>query len=344
MEAKYTISVCSPIGYPMRVISVSAFCGDKERDVFANPNEHWEEMPRVCVIEFNAYSMPDSLHLEWLSVVERKCYHIDTILNAQRAELLWKKRDEESEDITDKYGYVVFGLAPYGGVTVWLASKLKWELVETLKAEEYTPGLEVATPQVINDVCRQIMEIDEEARKATEYGLPQRNMFDLWMKQYRYRYVVLEEYWNGEAWMQYDAEDEEYDEMFTNVIKDQRYDGTRDQLNDGGLLRYHEAGRPKRLCVGWEQQGFNYSAFFWLDDKPIATAFERLMMMDLSASIDILVRLDPLTQHFALALNTESLMQPMEVPQEAYQLLVFKERLEFYRSENYNQPDEAWLW
>ena len=328
----------------MRVISVSAFCGDKEREVFVNPNEHWEELPRVCVIEFNSYPMPDRLHLEWLSVVERKCYRIDTPLDAQRAEQLWQKRDEEGTESFEKFEYVVFGLTPYGGVAVWLASKLKWELVQYLQASEFTPGPEVATPQVINDVCRQIMEIDEEARKATEHGMPQKNMFDLWMKQYSYRYVVLEEYWDGEAWKHYDPEDEEYDELFTNIVKDQRYDGTRDQLNEGSLLRYHEAGRPKRLCVSWKQQGNNYTAYFWLEDKPLATAFERLVIMDPSATIDILVRLDPVTKHFALALKTDMLMQPMDVPLDTYQLLVFSNGLEMFRSVNYDQPDEAWLW
>ena len=47
---------------------------------------------------------------------------------------------------------------------------------------------------------------------------------------------------------------------------------------------------------------------------------------------------------YELALFRYGLKEPVVIPEEAYQLLVFKNRFEDFRSPNYDQPRGAWIW
>ncbi len=60
--------------------------------------------------------------------------------------------------------------------------------------------------------------------------------------------------------------------------------------------------------------------------------------------MDFIFRMDIEHSRYELALYRYGLKEPLIVPQETYQLLVFKNKFEHYRSENYNQERGAWIW
>ena len=59
---------------------------------------------------------------------------------------------------------------------------------------------------------------------------------------------------------------------------------------------------------------------------------------------DFIIRVDAAARKYELALFRYGLKEPVVIPEEAYQLLVFKNRFEDFRSPNYDQPRGAWIW
>ena len=59
---------------------------------------------------------------------------------------------------------------------------------------------------------------------------------------------------------------------------------------------------------------------------------------------DFIIRIDSEKRKYELALFRQGLKEPQIIPEDAYQLLVFKNKFEDYRSDNYNQERGAWIW
>ena len=127
-------------------------------------------------------------------------------------------------------------------------------------------------------------------------------------------------------------------------IEESLFDGTYDKLHDDGLLKYHEAGKPKKLAIKWQIDKSEYSAYFWFDNEKICSIFERFYGVHPDTKTDFIVRIDAEKKKYELSLFRQGLKEPLVIPEEAYQLLVFKNKFEDYRSKNYNQERGAWVW
>lgn len=161
--------------------------------------------------------------------------------------------------------------------------------------------------------------------------------------QYTYRYMLLYENWNADnvEWEKYSEEEilHEFD-----YIEEALFDGTHDKLHDGGLMKYHEAGKPKKLAVKWHVKKSEYTAYFWFEDEEICKVFDRFYGAHPETKTDFMIRIDSNKNKYELALYRYGLKEPQVISESAYQLLVFKNKFEYYRSENYNQPRGAWIW
>ena len=122
------------------------------------------------------------------------------------------------------------------------------------------------------------------------------------------------------------------------------YDGTHDKLHDDGLLNYHQAGKPKNLSVKWHIKKSEYTAYFWFEDEGIRRVFDRFYGAHPETKTDFMIRIDSEKNKYELALYRYGLKEPQVISESTYQLLVFKNKFEYYRSENYNQPKGAWIW
>ena len=83
------------------------------------------------------------------------------------------------------------------------------------------------------------------------------------MNQFTYRYLVAFENLNEDV------------KPELGFIEEMLYDGTHDKLHDGGLMKYHEAGKPKKLAIKWYIKKIEYSAYFWFDEIGIRTVFDK---------------------------------------------------------------------
>lgn len=248
----------------------------------------------------------DLLTLIYFSIVERKTYYIQTIIN-----------------VTAK---LTIGMAPYGGVAFWNTEKRKNALIKWDKAKE------------INYPESKILNASTDT--------PSYNLFNNYMKQFCYRYLPLFDKRNKNENSELNNYKDEVEEFIPTLkyIEESLFDGTYDKLHDDGLLKYHEAGKPKKLAINWHIKKTEYSAYFWFEDEKICSIFERFYGAHPEIKTDFIIHIDAENKKYELALFRQGLKEPHIIPEDAYQLLVFKNKFEDYRSENYNQERGAWIW
>ena len=126
-------------------------------------------------------------------------------------------------------------------------------------------------------------------------------MFDNFMKQFTYRYLAIFENWDdGEG--EWKTIDDENKVPEFEYIEEALYDGTHDKLHDEGLMKYHYAGKPKKLCVKWHVGKSEYSAYFWFEDDSIRDVFDRFYGSHPDTKTDFMIRIDAESRKFELSL------------------------------------------
>lgn len=307
----------------------------------------WGEILSNMILLREEYPMPSTLNMIYLSFVEQKFYGIEADLPKDRLEKLWELTDNKTKE--SLFSHIVIGMAPYGGIAVWVRGFNKSILIDWLKGIEIE--VEMADFHPVNpditlqEYCDFYINNDSIVKENLKTnGLPPRNLFDKYMQQFTYRYQPLFEKWDDREevkWQKY-KEDELNPEF--EYIDESLYDGTHDKLHDGGLMKYHQAGKPKKLRVEWHIGKSEYSAYFWFEDERIREVFDRFYGAHPDTKTDFIIRIDAEKRKYELALYRYGLKEPQVIPEDVYQLLVFKNKFEDYRSDNYNQERGAWIW
>ena len=308
----------------------------------------WGEPQSVHLYEREAYPMPNRLDMIYLSIVEEKFYSIVADLHIQRLESLWEKAIQISNVPT--FSSIIVGMAPYGNIALWVHGQQKAILVGWMFGEEVNVKMSDFAPfqpkRTLHSYCSSYINADPRVRENLEKnGLPPRDLFDNYMKQFTYRYQVLFECWDERHGLWSAYEEEEKDKMpELGYIEEALYDGTHDKLHDGALMRYHEAGKPKKLAVQWHVGKSVWTAYFWFEDERIRAIYDRFYGTHRDTNTDFILRIDPYNDKYELSLYRYGLSVPQIISEKAYQLLVFKNKFECYRSTNYNQHSGAWIW
>lgn len=242
----------------------------------------------------------------------------------------------------DDYEFIKTECYPYGTVAIWFCGEKKSKLISHKKAKEIDLSDYIKTNKkaflLTQDYYVSYTRENEEIKK-----LPAKDLIVNYIKQFTYRYLFLFEHWDkdNDEWQKY-YEEETAPEL--DYIEEALFDGTHDKLHDGGLLNYHQAGKPKKLAIKWHIKKSEYTAYFWFEDEEIRTVFDRFYGAHPETKTDFMIRIDSDNKKFELALYRYGLKEPQVISESAYQLLVFKNKFEYYRSENYNQPKGAWIW
>ena len=276
------------------------------------------------------YLMPSELHLKWYSIIENKFYVIETKLPHLSMALFWIQNEEQF-----KLTHIVLGIASKGNVVLWFKGELKSIYLGNIKGKSYIGELS----KEYNDYYKNYI-----SKKNTSYqtSFPS-DLFSAYMQKFNYRYLPLFEKWNNgneERWQKYKTE--EIQPEF-GYIEEALWDGTHDKLHDDGLLKHHDAGKPKKLAIEWRIRKSEYTAYFWFEDEKICSIFERFYGAHPDTKTDFIIRIDAEKKKYELALFRQGLKEPQIIPEDAYQLLVFKNKFEDYRSNNYNQDRGAWI-
>lgn len=109
-------------------------------------------------------------------------------------------------------------------------------------------------------------------------------------------------------------------------------------------LCYGRKKTPSKIIVQFLIKSNEFHVLFWMNKNEITQVFERFYGAHPETKADFIIRIDAENKKYELALYRQGLKEPVVIPESAYQLIVFKNKFEDYRSENYNQPRGAWIW
>lgn len=306
----------------------------------------WGENTTAAFVDDPIRPLPSGVHIIYLSVIEKQFYMVDASLPQENISKEWEKTNPGSGHVL--FDKVLVGMAPYGGVAIWLTGEDRQMLVHWLHGKPIKLDMKQFLPEnpdvTLDDLCRFYIANSPIALGNLERnGLPTRQLFDKYMQQFTYRYMSLFNHWNKdkEEWQKY-REEETAPEL--DYIEEALFDGTHDKLHDGRLMKYHQAGKPKKLALQWHIKNSEYAAYFWFEDEDIRSAFDHFYGAHPETNADFMIRIDAENNKYELALYRYGIAQPRKIPERAYQLLVFKNKFECYRSDNYNQERGAWVW
>lgn len=325
----------APVNNPVEIIFSLLYC--KCGFVYEVPKcapieNGWGEISVTYLQERDLYPIPDSIDFLWLALTEKTVYSIEDKINVElineKINLLRKGDDSI---------YIIVGYAPYGLVCLWIHNKQKTSIIYKgyaeikLGSDDIYPFL---TPhRSVSDYCNRQL-------KKQKRLLPSHDLFDNYMKQFTYRYLVLFEKCEEGKWTKYKQECiSEFD-----YIEEMLFDGTHDKLHDGSLLKCHQAGKPKKIAIKWYIGKSEYSAYLWFEDERIREVFDKFYGAHPDTKTDFIIRIDAENRKYELALYRYGLKEPQVISEDVYQLLVFKNKFEDYRSDNYNQERGAWIW
>lgn len=332
MEYEYTSSTSHYGLCPVKVLeSMLHFAhGDGEEDIrpiplYENNSGDWGDESPVEE-DGTSYPPPEMLWLRWWSVPEQKCYDIEMYLQPKKSKRLWKEYAVGKE--SERYKYFVFGMSPYGGVAVWMKSRKKSVLLDWSYAlEDELHEYEKA-------------QLERLGLVSEPKALPPKDYFDQNMQQYTYRYVALEEYWDGNSWQSYP---DDSDEMFCDHVEELLYDGTSDKTGSEYLFDYHQAGVPQKLAAVWYEDRDEYKVLFWLKRNSIMNAFLRIYYNQPDAEVDFIIRFDLKAGKHQLALHRKGIGQ-IVLPEEGYEVLVLRNDNLQMKSANFSLSMDAWRW
>lgn len=287
----------------------------------------------------DTFPMPIKIDMVWLSICEQCFYSVEHDLDRNIMEIKWREQEDISS--AQSFQYIIIGMAPYGHLALWFYCDRKSVLIDWIKAEKVNVEMADFLPESpstqLDQYCYNYI------KELQLPSLPPSNLFDNYMKQFTYRYLPMFEHWDEDKdeWQKYE-EKETVPEL--DYIEEALFDGTHDKLHDGGLMKYHEAGKPKKLAVKWHIKKSEYTAYLWFEDEEIHEIFDRFYGAHPDTKSDFMIRIDAEQNKYELALYRYGLKEPQVISESAYQLIVFKNKFEYFRSANYNQPRGAWIW
>lgn len=346
MDYRYYISGNAPSLYPTETWYSALYYTQEEALPIPKCYPYrgeWGEILSTEILSREDYPMPIRLDIAWLSIVEQQFYRLESELPTDQLQVIWDQAAPET------FSHIVVGMAPLGGVALWCVGESKSVLVKWMHAKPFKVNFKDfksgAQYTSLDDYCARYLESNPLAKDNIESnGQPPHDLYNDYMKQYAYRYLIEFGRWNEDKKEWYKTDEKTDDTEEFNAIEEALFDGTHDKLHDGGLMNYHQAGKPKKLAVKWHIKKSEYTAYFWFEDEEIRAIFDRFYGAHPETKTDFMIRIDAEQNKYELALYRYGLKEPQVISESAYQLLVFKNKFECYRSENYNQPKGAWIW
>ena len=296
----------------------------------------------------NMFALPDWVEIAWLSIVENKFYGVRAALPKERIQELLELKDPETKE--QQFRYIVFGMAPYGGLAVWLDGGVRNALytIEVawiqgkeadIKFSDYDPE----SQQTQEEFCEWALQHWHKNAYANlqKNGLPNKDLFNNYMTKFNYRITPVFEkegtefkvtnvrYYNGEEFMVY-------------------YDIGK--YNPEDILMRHDLCEPKakpyKINVFWKQGKNKYDGFFWTDEKKIVETFAKFYQGNTEKNGELVIEIGEDNETFRfflrdMAAAPDDTSSIVEIPLEEMEIIVFKNDFESYRS-NYNRPEGGW--
>ena len=283
---------------------------------------NWGNFSTIIIPNRESYSAPLTLYISYYSVNEDT--HYINEINFEETGLT-SKIDKFYQGSSNERR-LIFGIAPFGKIIIWSLDIEKQEIVyisNSKRIEESSMGLTYDVKSIIN--------YDSIKDKISNHS---KNYYDILLKHYSYRYVI--EFTNGNILSnEYNLKKIYYTSFNGSFYRD---DNLETKVN------YSSKGLVSRLSLYFCKQKAEFIAHVFFDLPQIVNVFNKFYGNHIDTKTDFIIRIDAENKKYELALYRQGLKEPVVIPESAYQLIVFKNKFEDYRSENYNQPRGAWIW
>ncbi len=271
----YQASESAPMYYPMQIISGALYYQDGSGSLYI-PNmavvaNGWGDDNSSHVLDNDGYPLPNKLKTIFYSFTEKQFYQGEFELPVNKIQELFDNGYQSLRaDKVLTYDKFIVGVAPGGGVAIWLSSMDRRVEVFFGKAEKIEGDWKWITDNQEVDPDEYIQEIIEYERRTPEQldiynkeGVP----FGVWEKYHERRY----------AWKPALTEMKLRDNIINNIVF---YNG---EVNFQGMNVNTETNEtfavPSEIDIIWNRTGYlvndlKIECFF--DEDEIFTAFEKI--------------------------------------------------------------------
>lgn len=342
MLEKYYVSGCAPKLYPTDTFfGLLWYSKDNCLEIpkcYPYQGE-WGSILSTHILNQEYYPMPTKLDMVYLSLVEKKFYSIEKDLPTEKMAKLWNQTDKDMND--QLFSHIVVGMAPYGGVALWFVGYKKSILIDWFQGEEINVSMSRFMPSntmSLEDYCKFYIDNEEQVKNnLLKNGLPDRNLFNNYMKQFCYKYKPDFGKLNKGEFTQDNLAKLDY-------VEETLFDGTLDKIHENNLLEYHNAGVPQKLSITWHTDKSKYTVYFWFDEKEIFKIYNEFYASGKESKAEFIINIDVEAYKFQLYLYNNETKKECELGTDSFQLKAFKDGYAICESYNYNQPDGAWAW
>ena len=286
----------------------------------------WGKSVSTHLLDENTHSAPIFIVIIWFSIVENKFYAIAEKLPKEKIETLLEEINEATKE--QKYDSIIAGMAPYGGLAIWLSgngitTEVAWLQGESIDVdmEDFAQGCSLSR----EEYAKKALENCKEAYKNYQNnGLPDRMLFERYMQKFNYR--ITPKFENEDA-------------VFEG-IELYYYNGELNTTNSGEHVENVMRAKPYKIVLNWSIGKTQYGGYFWTDEHKIIETFANFFNNDMQKAGNLVIEVGENNKQFKFFLQDETTV--IEIPVEDIQIMVFKNKFEFFRSENYNKPPQGW--
>jgi len=286
----------------------------------------WGRSVSNHLLDENTHPSPVFIVIIWFSIVENKFYAVAEELPKEKIETLLLEINEKTKE--PKYDFIIAGMAPYGGLAVWLSgnritTEVAWLQGEPIDVdmEDFAPDCLLNREEYVRNALQNCKEAYENFKKN---GLPDRMLFERYMQKFNYR--ITPKFENEGA-------------VFEGI--EMYYcNGELNTTKSGEHIENAMRAKPYKIVLNWSMGKTQYGGYFWTEEKKIIETFSNFYNNDAQEEGDLVIEIGESNEQFKFFLQNN--YSVMEIPVEDMQIIVFKNKFEFFRSKNYNRPQGGW--
>ena len=292
----------------------------------------WGKPVSVRLSYEKTHPIPEGIAMTWFSIVENKFYAVMDELPKEQIATLLSEKDENTKK--PKYNTLIAGMAPGGKVAVWVSGNDITTEVAWLQGHEIEMDIDMLDPNTKltqEEYAKKALANCEEAlQNFNQNGLPAPELFDQYMQKFNYRITPIFESEVGEI-----------------KIYIHYYNGELNKINPQEPTENALRAKPYKITLTWQTKKAKYNGYFWTDEQKIIETFQNAFDDDIENKEDniekegnLIIKIDSSFKNFTFILQT--MAHEIEIPAEEMQYLIFKNKFEYCRSNNYNKPKGSW--
>jgi hypothetical protein len=286
----------------------------------------WGKSISTYILDDNMHCVPIFIVIAWYSILENQFYVVANELPKHKIKDLFLKINNTTKESI--YNSIIAGMAPYGGLAIWLSgngitTEVAWLHGEKIDVEmkDFAPHYSGSRDEYVKSVLENCKEACENFQKN---GLPDKMLFERYMT--KFNYCITPKFEDEEATF--------------DGIELWYFNGEYNATHSGEHAICTMRAKPYKIVINWSVGKHKYGGYFWTDEQKIIDTFAQFYADNAQQEGNLIIEIGKSNEAFRFSLQSDSSI--VEIPIEDLQIMVFKNKFESYRSKNYNKPQGGW--